>query len=110
MKRFIAFLILSVLCMSVIAANGDWVRVQSVEIPKDTPVYYRYTESGNVQYYFLFENTKVVVSKINAEKFTAGIVRLELVKWRNRSNGRYKYTVRQIRPDVQDLDLSTLFP
>lgn len=96
--------------MSAVAASKDWVKVQSVEIPKDTPVYYRYTESGNVQYYFLFENTKVVVSKTNAEKFAAGIVRLELVKWRNRSNGRYKYTVRQIRADVQDLDLSTLFP
>lgn len=105
MKKFLVILLLLTFTIPVIAKD-NWVEVQTVEIPQGTPVYYRATDSGNIQYYFRINGNVITVSKTNAEKFVSGEVRLELVKWFNRDTQKYKYSVRRL---VQNIDLSTVF-
>ena len=111
MKKFIILLILSLTSVVLYAQRNtaEWKEVQSIEIPKDTPIYYSYTDSGNIKYYIRIEDVAVTVSKSNAEKFLAKQVRLELVKWYSSVNKKYKYTVRKLDEAHRNIDLETVF-
>lgn len=108
MKRFLTFLLFSIISVSLFAENS-WKEVQVIEIPKGTTIYYRYADDGDIKYYFKFDDLIVSVSKTNAKKFIEGTVRLELVKWQHRSTYKFKYTVRQIQNSSKDIDLSKIF-
>lgn len=84
-----------------------WTEVERTEIPFGTPVYRSITESGNVKYCFILQGITVPVSKSNAEAFVKRERRLELVKWYNASDRKYKYTTRRL--SVPNLDFSTVF-
>ena len=111
MKKFIILFILSLIPFALYGQrrSAEWKEVQVVEIPKGTPVYYSYTESGNIKYCIYMRGIAVNVSKSNAEKFIAGQVRLELVKWYSVINNKYKYTVRRIDEAHKNIDLETVF-
>ena len=38
-----------------------------------------------------------------------GTVQLELVKWRHRTSNKFRYTIRQVKANSKDIDLSTIF-
>ena len=111
MKKFIILLILSLTSVVLYAQRNttEWKEVQSIEIPKDTPIYYSYTDNGNIKYYIRIEDIPVTVSKSNAEKFLAKQIRLELVKWYSSVNKKYKYTVRKLDEVHRNIDLETVF-
>ena len=92
MRRFIAILTILVLS-SVLLSAGGWVEMESVEIPPSTKIFYSLSESGKVEYFIVIEKVKINISRSNAEGFIKGQRRLELVKWYNPVDKRYKYTV-----------------
>jgi hypothetical protein len=92
----------------------EWEEVQSVVLPNDTPIYAQTTDTGNVRYHVKIFTPdgnvfSVNVSKTNVEMYRSGLIRLELVKWRSRSTGHYKYTIRRYKPAEADINLETLF-
>ena len=93
------------------AKVSEWTEIQSVVVPVNTPLYYKFTEKGNVQYFLKLEHIgNVTVSKSNAEKFLTGEIQLELVKWQNKIEPtKFKYTVRQYKPSQSNIDLRDVF-
>ena len=112
MRRYIIFLLfILAFSFSVDAKSSEWVEVQSVIIPINTPIYYRFTDNGNIKYFLKLDKIgNVNVSKSNAEKFLAGEIQLELVKWQNKlESNKFKYTVRQYKPSQSNIDLHNIF-
>lgn len=109
MKKFIFLLILSLIPIIGCCKSVEWIEVQSVVVPPDTPLYHYYTKDGNVKYVFVLGDINVPVSTKNAEGYLDGIYKLEIVKWYNRVNNKYKYTTRQYKPSQADIDLQTVF-
>ena len=85
-----------------------WTEVEKVEIPFGTTIYYTLSKTGNVKYYIKIHNMAVAISKSNAEAFMRKERRLEIVKWYNASEKKYKYTVRKVS-SPPNIDLSTIF-
>lgn len=106
MKQLIV-IVAAVLTCSIAATASNWKEVDRIEIPKDTAVYYDINDAGKFSYYIIVNDFSVSVSKTNAEKFVAGKIRLELVKWYNIDTGRYKYTTRQ--RSTANIDLKKVF-
>lgn len=95
-----------------IAKESPWVEMQCIDIPKNAVIKEGKTESGNPKYWFEFDQIgKVTVSPGSAEKFKSGEVTLQLVKWRHKENGKYKYSVRQKKgsKETKNIDLLTIF-
>lgn len=97
MKKLIAVLIVGLVGMITAYAekNSPWKEIQAVEIPSSITIYEGTTRTGNPKCWIELEDMKIPVSVGNAEKFKAGKVKLELVKWYNESTQKYKYTTRQ---------------
>lgn len=88
-------------------AKGEWRELQVIEVPQGTPIYYDYTDSGKIKYFIKIQDFTVSVTESNAKKFVNGQIKLELVKWQNITNGKYKYTTRQKKSE--NVDLSKVF-
>lgn len=110
MKQFIILIsfVLGILAL-LSATNGDWREVQSIVVPDGTPLYHYYTEKGTIKYVLSLRDMNISVSKANAEKYLIGQCKLEIVKWYNQVNGKYKYTTRQYKSNQKDIDLQLLF-
>lgn len=109
MKKFIFLLILSLIPIFTYSKSAEWVEVQSVVVPSETPLYHYYTKDGNVKYVLVVGDINVPVTTKNAEGYLSGIYKLEIVKWYSRVNNKYKYTTRQYKPSQSDIDLQTVF-
>lgn len=107
-KWLLVVIALFVVALSTSAATGEWREVQTVEIPKGTPVYYMTTDP-KLKFYIKIYDLKVPVSKTNAIKFANGEIRLELVKWQSVVSGKYRYTTRKLSANSRDIDLSEVF-
>lgn len=95
-----------------VSKKSDWKVIQSVELPSDVTILSKTSAKGNLIYYIEVAGNHVTVSKSNYEKFIQNKVRLELVKSKNNKTGKLKYSTRQVKvtkPDVADVDLTTLF-
>lgn len=100
MKKFIVVLIAGLMSIVGLSApkNSPWKEIQSVEIPSGTQIHEGTTRSGNPKCWIVIDgDTKVSVSPKSAEKFKAGQVKLELVKWQNLETGKFKYSTRQVK-------------
>ena len=111
MRKYIIFLLFALIPMFTSAKSVEWVEVQSIIVPLNTPIYYRFTEKGNIQYFLKLDKIgNVTVSKSNAEKFLGGEIQLELVKWQSKIDmNKFKYTVRQYKPAQSNFDLRDIF-
>lgn len=89
-------------------AKGEWRELQVIEVPQGTPIFYEHTDNGKIKYFIKVQDFTVPVSETNAKKFVNGQIKLELVKWQNVTNGKYKYTTR--RKTSENVDLFTVFP
>ena len=94
--------------------NSPWREVQVVEIPQSVQIHTGVTKNGNPKAWIeLPEIGNVSVSPTNAEKFKAGTVKLELVKWYNDTTKKYRYSTRQVKSsstsEKQNIDLSGVF-
>lgn len=87
--------------------SAEWVEVQSVIIPNDTVMNYTVNDNGKIRFFIIVDGLSITVSRNNAEKFVQGECRLELVKWYNRVNGKFKYTIRRHDEKNKDIDLNT---
>lgn len=113
---FIAAILVSA-GMSVIAEakeNSKWVEQQCIDLPKGILLHEGKTSSGNPKYWFEFDKIgKVTVSPGSAEKYQDGLVTLQLVKWRHKETGEYKYSIRQKKGSEKkqtlNIDLLTIF-
>ena len=113
---FIAAILVSA-GMSVIAEakeNSKWVEQQCIDLPKSILLHEGKTSSGNPKYWFEFDKIgKVTVSPGSAEKYQDGLVTLQLVKWRHKETGEYKYSIRQKKGSEKkqtlNIDLLTIF-
>lgn len=113
---FIAAILVST-SMSVIAEakeNSKWVEQQCIDLPKGILLHEGKTSSGNPKYWFEFDKIgKVTVSPGSAEKYQDGLVTLQLVKWRHKETGEYKYSIRQKKGSEKkqtlNIDLLTIF-
>ena len=110
MKQFIILIsfVLGILAL-LSATNGGWIEVQSIVVPDGTPLYHYYTDKGTIKYVLSLRDMNISVSKANAEKYLIGQCKLEIVKWYNQVNGKYKYTTRQYKSNQKDIDLQLLF-
>ena len=117
---YIALFIISVLfCCSASAIaeareNSKWVEQQCIDLPKGILLHEGKTSSGNPKYWFEFDKIgKVTVSPGSAEKYQDGLVTLQLVKWRHKETGEYKYSIRQKKGSEKkqtlNIDLLTIF-
>ena len=100
MKKFIVALIIGLMSAVGLSAreNSLWREVQTVVIPQSVQIHTGVTKSGNPKAWIeLPEVGKVTVSPTSAEKFKAGDVQLELVKWYRDDTKAYKYSVRQVK-------------
>ena len=110
MKQFIILISFVFGIVALLSArNGDWREVQSIVVPDGTPLYHYYTEKGTIKYVLSLRDMNISVSKANAEKYLIGQCKLEIVKWYNQVNGKYKYTTRQYKSNQKDIDLQLLF-
>lgn len=112
MKKYILSLLFALISiLSIAKGPTEWIEIQSVVIPNNTPIYYKYSTTGKIQYFLqLTKIGSVSISKTNAEKFLSGEIQLELVKWQSRLDShKYKYTIRQYKPQESDVDLNDLF-
>lgn len=117
MKRFILTLIVGLMSVVGLCApkNSPWREIQIVEIPASTEISFGVTRSGNPKAWIELEGIgNVSVSTKSAEKFKAGEVKLELVKWYNDTTKKYRYSTRQVKGSVptreeKDIDLSKVF-
>ena len=103
MKHFLTVLFLLI----PILAFAEWRELQVVEIPYDTPIYYEATDSGKIRCYFIIQGMQVPVTEQNAYKFKRAEIKLELVKWYDEKNHKFKYTTR--RKSYKDIDLNKVF-
>ena len=115
MKKFIVMLIAGLMSIVGLSAreNSPWREIQCVEIPAGTTINHGTTSKGNPKAWIELDGVKVSVSPKNAEKFEAGQVKLELVKWYNDSTKKYRYSTRQVKSATpsstsgqKDIDIS----
>lgn len=118
MKKFIVLLIVGLISSVGLCApkNSPWREVQCVEIPAGTTINHGTTSKGNPKAWIEIEGVKVSVSPSNAQKFEAGQVKLELVKWYNDTTKKYKYSTRQVKSGTssstsgeKNVDISKVF-
>lgn len=93
-------------------SKSSWEVSQTVELPANVKIFTGVTKSGNPKAWVeLPDIGKVTVSPTNAEKYKAGEIKLELVKWKDKD--KIKYTIRKLggrgNKQVSDVDLSKLF-
>lgn len=108
MKRLILFVILVAIPLILFARVSDWVEVQVVKVPKGTVLYTTRTDTGKIKYTLRIMGLGIPVSASNAEKYLAGDIDLEVVKWYNKNTGKYRYTTRQHKVST-DIDLEQYF-
>ena len=89
MRKYVIFLILALIPIVSNAKMTEWKEVQSVVVPVNTPVYYKFTEKGNIQYFLKLEQIGNVTVSMEPTKF--------------------KYTVRQYKPAQSNIDLRDVF-
>lgn len=95
--------------------NSPWREIQTVEIPAGTTINHGTTRGGNPKAWIVIDgNVNVSVSPKSAEKFEAGEVRLELVKWYRDDTKAYKYSTRQVKgsstkKENKNIDLGRVF-
>lgn len=97
--------------------NSPWREIQTVEIPAGTTINHGTTRGGNPKAWIVIGgNVNVSVSPKSAEKFEAGEVRLELVKWYRDDTKAYKYSTRQVKSskvssskESKNIDLGRVF-
>lgn len=119
MRKLIVALIVGLMSVVGLSAreNSPWREVQTIIIPQSVNIYTGVTKSGNPKAWIeLPEIGKVTVSPTSAEKFKAGDVQLELVKWYRDDTKAYKYSVRQVKGSKtssksasKDVNLSGVF-
>ena len=117
MKKFIVMLIVGFISIVGLSAreNSPWREIQTVEIPSSVEVHFGTTKSGNSKAWIeLPEVGNVSVSPKSAEKFKAGEVKLELVKWYNDTTKKYRYSTRQVKgtsssKEDKNIDLGRVF-
>lgn len=94
--------------------ESKWVEQQCIDLPKGIVVHEGLTANGNLKYWFEFDKIgKVSISPSSAEKYRDDEVVLQLVKWRHKETGEYKYSVRQKKDskknETLNIDLLTFF-
>lgn len=116
MRKFIIALTLGLVSAVGLFAqkNSPWREVQTVEVPQSVQIHTGVTKNGNPKAWIeLPEIGNVSVSPTNAEKFKAGTVKLELVKWYNDTTKKYRYSTRQVKSSStsgkQNVNLSGVF-
>lgn len=117
MKKLAIALIVGLMSVVGLSAreNSPWREIQTVEIPAGTTINHGTTRGGNPKAWIVIDgNVNVSVSPKSAEKFEAGEVRLELVKWQNTETKAYKYSTRQIKgsstkKESKNIDLGRVF-
>ena len=117
MKKFIVMLIAGLMSIVGLQAreNSPWKEIQTVEIPAGTTINHGTTKSGNPKAWIVIDGVNVAVSPKSAEKFEAGEIKLELVKWQHSETKKFRYSVRQIKSGNttsnadKNINLSTLF-
>ena len=116
MKKFILALIVGLMSVVGLSAreNSPWKEIQCVEIPAGTTINHGTTRGGNPKAWIVIDGINVSVSPKSAEKFEAGEVRLELVKWQNIETKAYKYSTRQVKDssmkkESKNIDLGRVF-
>lgn len=117
MKKFVFALILGLMSVVGLSAreNSPWREIQTVVIPNTVEVHFGTTKSGNPKAWIeLPEVGNVSVSPKSAEKFKAGEVKLELVKWYNDTTKKYRYSTRQVKglsssKESKNIDLGRVF-
>ena len=119
MKKLAIALIVGLMSVVGLSApkNSPWREIQTVEIPAGTTINYGTTRGGNPKAWIVIDgNVNVSVSPKSAEKFEAGEVRLELVKWQNIETKAYKYSTRQVKSskassnkETKNIDLGRVF-
>lgn len=117
MKKFVVMLIVGLISIVGLSAreNSPWREIQTVEIPSSTEIHTGVTKSGNPKAWIEIEGIgNVSVSSKSAEKFKAGQVKLELVKWYNDTTKKYRYSTRQVKgtsssKESKNIDLGRVF-
>lgn len=113
MKHIIISLFLLLASSTLFAKQSDWRVVQTVIVPSSTHIYEGVTKNGNPKYWIkIADNIEVSITKTNCDKLASGTAVIELVKWKNISTGKYRYSTRQRKPEVTitpDVDLSKVF-
>lgn len=119
MKKLAIALIVGLMSVVGLSAreNSPWKEIQCVEIPAGTTINHGTTRSGNPKAWIVIDgNVNVSVSPKSAEKFEAGEVRLELVKWQNTETKKFKYSTRQVKSskvssskEDKNIDLGRVF-
>lgn len=117
MKKFVVMLIVGFISIMGLSAreNSPWREIQTVEIPNNVEIHEGVTKSGNPKAWIeLPEVGNVSVSPKSAEKFKAGEVKLELVKWYNDTTKKYRYSTRQVKgtsssKESKNIDLGRIF-
>ena len=99
MRKFIVLLIVGLISSVGLSAreNSPWKEIQCVEIPAGTTINHGTTKSGNPKAWIVVDGINVSVSPKSAEKFEAGQIKLELVKWQHSETKKFRYSVRQIK-------------
>ena len=111
MKK-ILFLALLFACTLAFANESKWVEMQCIDIPAGATVHESTGRPGNTKYWFEFDLIgKISISSSSAEKYKAGKVTLQLVKWYNKETKEYRYTIRQKKDhkETKNIDLLTIF-
>lgn len=121
MKKIFAIMVVAMATMfSSVTANAQetkkvspWVEVQQVDIPAGQNLQEGVTKNGNPKFWFTFKAIgDVSVSPGSASKYKKGEVTLVLVKWENKENGKFRYTIRQKERAVSvtpNVDLNNIF-
>ena len=117
MKKFIVMLIAGLMSIVGLSAreNSPWKEIQCVEIPAGTTINHGTTKSGNPKAWIVIDGINVSVSPKSAEKFEAGQIKLELVKWQNTETKKFRYSTRQVKSGStttnadKNINLSTVF-
>lgn len=111
MKK-ILFLALLFVCTLAFADESKWVEMQCIDIPAGATVHEGTSKSGNAKYWFEFDLIgKISIPPGSAEKYKAGKVTLQLVKWYNKETKEYRYSIRQKKDhkETKNIDLLTIF-
>lgn len=117
MKKFILALIVGLMSAVGLYAreNSPWREIQTVEIPAGTTINHGVTRGGNPKAWVVIDgNINVPVSPRSAERFEAGEIRLELVKWQNTETKKFRYSTRILGGDSKtkadkNVDLKGVF-
>ncbi len=118
MKKFIVMLIVGLISIVGLSAreNSPWKEIQTVEIPSNVEIHEGVTKSGNNKYWIEVEGIKVSIAPTNVSKFQKGEVKIEIVKWENTENGKFKYSTRQVKgskvssgKESKNIDLGRVF-